>query len=238
MASTISLQSSINWAKTFLYLRPLNLATVNNEPAISSANLIQQTMIGPPFRWSWNRSNTTVTTANGTQDYPKGLTNLQYVEKISAALTGNKTFELEYRRSLGEASGTLEIARPRFMSEQFDDNAGNLTFRFLPVPDNVYTVTITYQKQVPLFTNLSTLWTIPDKYSYIYQYGFMALMMMFADDPRWQVFNSKFVAHLLATQEGLDEAQRNLFLDSWYATTGGFRNVQIKQDQASQARGI
>jgi hypothetical protein len=234
MASTISLQNSINWAKPFLFYKPLTIG-VSNEPALSSANLIQQTIVGAPFRWPWNRTSLTFTCTANIQDYNRPVINFGFIEKATAAFTGDKTFEIEVRNGLGDSN---DSARPRFISVQVDDNAGNVSFRLLPVPEKAYTITIIYQKKVPLFTDPSQVWTIPDQYSYLYQHGFMALMMMFSDDPRWQVHNGKFVSHLLGASEGLTETQRNLFLSNWYAITGQTLSDAQKIQQGNQSRGV
>src|SRR5690348_2195682 len=104
MASTITLQSTLNWAQAFLGYAPLNIGT-NNEPALSSANLILQTMLSPPFRWRWNRATTSFVTIAGTQDYVESLANVGFLEQ--AYLSG--AIQLEIKPSLSQE--TTEVRR-------------------------------------------------------------------------------------------------------------------------------
>jgi hypothetical protein len=60
-------------------------------------------------------------------------------------------------------------------------------------------------------------------------------MWNFADDPRAQMANQKFLAGLLARAEGISEEDRNIFLNGWYNLTG---LDQMKQQQGTQARGL
>jgi len=53
MANTITLAGSINFAQCFLGFKALNIGT-SNEPAITAANIVMQTILGNPFIWNWN----------------------------------------------------------------------------------------------------------------------------------------------------------------------------------------
>ena len=66
--SSIQLFQTLEWAKRFVFRRPLALGNFN-EPAITSANLILQTVLGAPFVWRWNRAVLTFVTNPGQQDY-------------------------------------------------------------------------------------------------------------------------------------------------------------------------
>lgn len=135
--------------------------------------------------------------------------------------------------ALDSASG-----RPRYISAQIDDGLGNITFRLMSVPDKAYPVSITIQQKPQLFTKTGQTWApIPDEYSHIYNWGFLSMMWLFADDPRFQVANGKFIAGLLASHGGLTETQLNIFLNNWEATTGQPVSKQIRQQQAIQGSG-
>lgn len=238
MASTITLQSSINWAQANVISRGIPLTSWGtNEPAISSANIIRQTILGPPFKWRWNRATVTLpNTTQGNQDYVQNISNFGFIEKAGVKDASNNVFEIENKNSLGIDSAQ---GRPANVSAVYDDNSGNITFRFMPVPDGVYVPSVIYQKKPLLFANLTDFWTpIPDEYSYIYQWGFLALMQMYADDPRFQVSNAKFVAHLLGAAQGLSETERNLFLGNWLEITNQEGSEQIRLQQGWQARGV
>ena len=67
-SSTITLLNTIEWSKRFNFRRPIALGHYL-EPAVSNANIILQTIIGPPFAWRWNRVVTGFITTIGQQDY-------------------------------------------------------------------------------------------------------------------------------------------------------------------------
>lgn len=129
-------------------------------------------------------------------------------------------------------------ARPTFIAGQLTDGSGNITFRISPVPDKVYPVVLTLQQKPSLFTKTSQTWApIPDEYSHIYNWGFLSLMWLFADDPRFQMANAKFISALLGTNQGLTQTQINIFLQNWQAITGQPQSSQIGLTQGQQARG-
>jgi hypothetical protein len=66
--SSITVLQTVEWAKRFVFRRPLALGNFL-EPAITSANTILQTIIGAPFAWRWNRVATGFITNPGQQDY-------------------------------------------------------------------------------------------------------------------------------------------------------------------------
>jgi hypothetical protein len=321
MASSISLNSSVTWVKPFIFFKPMAFGAAS-EPAVSSANLVEQTIVGAPFRWNWNRAVkmfTCVQQGNPpafVQDNIVQMSDFGFIEKAVVYSPDGSLKELEIRNGLSEDTVT---GRPQYISAQIDDNGtlvianitnvelqsnvltitannsfstgqiiyfsglnkatflngntaiiinangasftaifnqailsqpnyassadtgiastGNITFRLMPVPDQAYKITVTYQKKVPLMTSLSNFWTVPDQYSYIFQYGFMALMMQFSDDPRWQVYNAKFVTHLLGASQGLNDMERNIFMQSWQAITGFPQSRTIELQQGWQARG-
>lgn len=131
-----------------------------------------------------------------------------------------------------------KTARPTNIAAQSDDGLGNVTFRLNPVPGIAYPVVITVQQKPPLFTKTSQTWApIPDEYSHIYNWGFLSLMWLFADDPRFGTANAKFVSALLGSNQGLTETQLNIFLQSWQAITGVPIANGIAMQQGYQARG-
>lgn len=234
MASTITLTNTITWASAFI---DYEVPTVGgaNEPSLTNANIILQTILGPPFRWNWNRSSLTLTTVAGTQDYSTSAATFGFIESSSAAI-GSTTFaikEVKQDLTIGQ-----ELGRPQSIAAQLDSNTGLITFRFLPVPDAAYTVTVGFQKKVPGLFALSSSWApIPDQYSYIYNYGFLALTLAYDDDARFPMFNQKFVAHLLGTQQGLTETERNMFIDTWNLISRQEYLMGVKSQQGRQALG-
>src|SRR5208282_3221321 len=90
MAATKTVTDSINWVKPFLNWANLTIG-VNEEPAFTSACLTLQTIVGPPFVWSWNRNNTFFLTNVGQQDYSVALSNFGFLEAASIELCGTIT---------------------------------------------------------------------------------------------------------------------------------------------------
>ena len=310
MATTITLQKSVDWAKSFLGWRPLTVG-VGNEPALTSANLILQTIIGPPFAWNWNRNSTTFFTTQNVQDYVQALSDFGFIEKASyvaaaditnvsltsnvATYTAANSFaknDIVNVTGLATSGGDFNVTNatitsasatqftvalvhanvgstpdtgvalagkiseipnmenvlasgkepgtPNYIAPQIDDNAGNITFRLLPVPDGKYQITVVYQKRIPsLMTTISSTWApIPDHYSYVYQHGFLSLMAAYANDARWASFNSKFVGALLSVADGLEEEQKNIFMNAWLQNVTQMQLAGLKSQQGTQARGI
>ena len=303
MATTVTLQNSINFAQTYCGYRQLNPGN-GNEPAITAANIILQTVVGAPFVWNWNRSSVTFNTVVGTQDYATAAATFGFIEKadfkladvtitntalannvatytaansyapgqsvtITGSTNGGGVFNVINQpvvtasatqftiaivnTNVGSAADTgtsvsktteisniinivgagTEFGPPAYIAPQVDDNAGNITFRVLPAPDQVYTVRVVFQKRIPaLFTSLSGTWApIPDHYSYVYQNGFITLMLAYVNDARWMQFSQKFVGSLLGAAEGLSEDQKNVFSRAWYnsITEQQFTNLRTQQ---------
>lgn len=301
MASTVTIANTIEWSKKFNFGRVSTLGN-NIEPALTSANIVLQTIIGPPFEWRWNRQeyiwtcvnptqtwqantvyalgfhlqdsngNMQTVTAIGAAPHQSGATvptwstdtltpgtttdgNLTWtcstidtylqvvpnfgwiehasVQDISDTFTPHKWYEMEPKLSLAHVS---EQGRPRHISAHSDDNAGNIGFVLMPLPNQAYPISMHIQKKASLITSTASTWgPIPDEFGYIYSWGFLAMMWMFADDPRFQMANQKFVAHLLGASEGLTETQKNIFLNKWSALTGA---DTVKEQQGIQARGV
>ena len=165
----------------------------------------------------------------------KGSYSLNWIETSSVQDTKSKWWEMTSKIVLGLESNQ---ARPQFISAQSDDGLGNVTFRLLTCPDAAYPVAITLQQKPPLFTTVNQTWSpIPDEYARLYNWGFLSLMWLFADDPRFQMANSKFIAGLLGASEGLSETQRNIFLQEWQSITGQPMSNQDRMQQGYQARG-
>jgi hypothetical protein len=311
MATTITIAGSINWSQAYNGYRPLTVG-VSSEPAITSANLIIQTILAPPFSWAWNRSSATFTTVAGTQDYSQGVASFGFIEKASykipsatitntSLISGVATYTASNNFQVGdlvtvtgtsngggsynitkqavqtasasqftvfinhanvgsagdsgtaivgtttEISETLnvlgtgsEIGSPVKISPQTDDNAGNISFRVLPIPDRVYTIEVIFQKRIPsLIASTAGTWApIPDHYSYIYQWGFLSLMYAYNGDARWLQASQKFVTGLLGVAEGLSESQKDIFQAAWLNVITEQQAVAAKTPQGIQSRQV
>jgi hypothetical protein len=233
-----TLQNTVDWSLGFLgYSTP----TVGpaNEPAISSANMVQQVMTSPPFRWAWNRSSLTFVTVIGTQDYTVSVSDFGYAEKATFQFASGKIMELEILNStpLGESS---DQQQPMKLAVQLNTVGTSVKFRFLGVPNAIYTVIVWYQKFPPTLTALTGgggTWLPPDYMKYIYNRGFLAYCLEGMGSPTSQQEKVSFAAALLATAEGLTDTEKNIFLAQYLVNPRTMESLQLKTQQGVQARG-
>ena len=309
--STRTISNSIDWAKRLSFNR--NPVIGNSlEPALTSANLVAQAILGPPFEWWWNNVEIsftcsptpsaatstaasvaanvlTVTAANSfavssqvlisgftgalkalngqiitlltatssnftaavtfanntdtvgtftnvtTQDYTVAVPAFSHIEHASVLDilpdgTFGKWMQLTVKNDLALESSAN---RPEFISPHTQDANGNVTFRVFSAPDKSYPVSIHVQQVAPQFTSINQIWGLPDFMQSVYDWGFLALMWLFADDPRAQYAENKFKAALLGRAEGLTEEEKNIFLNNWADLQAGFL---MKTQQGIQAR--
>jgi hypothetical protein len=149
-ATRNTIQGTLNWAAAFILNRPSrNVGTFFQEPGLTLANLIMSTILAPPFAWQWNRTITPFTCKPGVSDYVIPLPTFGWLEKVTITLPGMvpPVIELEIKPMLA-ASG--ENDRPSYIAVVNDDNAGNITFRLMSIPDQPYVVTLTTQN-APIF---------------------------------------------------------------------------------------
>jgi hypothetical protein len=204
-------QGDLVLPKSFVTLTALNGLLLEVVTASSSA-----------FTASVNLPNGTDTvgvfTNITTQDYPVSTPEFSHIEHASVLdidATGKplKWYELTVKNML-----SLETSanRPEFISPHTENGQGVTVFRVTSAPDKKYPVSIHIQKAAPTVTSINQTWApIPDFMQYIYTWGFMALIWQFSDDPRATYANNKFVAGILARSEGLDDEQKNIFLNNW-----------------------
>lgn len=240
MASTIQLQNTANFVAPYIFSSPIAIGTPN-EPLITICNIILQTILGPPFCWRWNRKlPAAFNLTGGTQDYVEAYGDYGFFEK--GWITENGVVKEIEQYALTLAQDTVQGRPAARISDIYDDNAGNITFRFMPVPDALKTRTaqILYQKKPPLFasTPLTQTWSpIPDELGYLYNFGVLGLALAFKRDPRAEQFIQKFVGHLLGIQSGLSELQKNAFLGKWLTTMLEVQAMQGRTQQGLQGRG-
>ena len=148
---TLNLQNTINFAQTYIQYSPLT-AGLGMEPAVSIASMIRNSLLNPPLTWFFNRKSTTFPTVIGQQDYTQsGVLDLAFVEKVSLLDDRGNVWELKDVYNNLDLSPSSFQQRPNAMSVQSSDSVNGCVFRFLGVPDAVYTVTIDYQKLAPQF---------------------------------------------------------------------------------------
>jgi hypothetical protein len=175
--------------------------------------------LSAPFIWEWNRVSaaTAITTVAGQSDYPISLPNFGFLEKATlvnptAPANTPPNFELEV---FGILSKEGKQNRPQKIAVLLDNNAGTITFRLFPVPDQVYTVDLLYQNAPIQITTLgSTTWApIPDKLAFLYERGFLSQMQMMYNQQLALSNQEVFFRQLVATAEGLSETDKAIFLE-------------------------
>ena len=146
-----SIQQSINFAQTFIQYSPLAVGT-GNEPAMSLANEIQNTILNAPFTWAWNRNEyTALTLIPGTQDYVVPLTDFGFLEKVTTISPADgSVYECKdvynvLARGVADPS-TLKQGRPQACGVLLVTYGTSVKLRFMGVPDKAYGVVLTYQK--------------------------------------------------------------------------------------------
>lgn len=194
---------------------------------------------------SWSTSIFASTTDNGIVWQNGGpLTSIQqatdfgFIEKaqVQDINGGNVWKEIQVKLDLSRDTAT---SCPKYVSAQTDDNAGDISFRLMPVPGVAYPVSIQYQKKQPLFTGLTSSWApIPDHLFYTYSWGFLALAYLYAEDPRFGAANQKFIGSLLANSQGLTETQINIFAANWNSITNTPAFNGMRLSQGIQASGL
>lgn len=153
---TATLQNSINWSKTYAQYVPLT-AGLGQEPAVSIASMIRSSILNPPLTWYYNRNEFTFNTVVGQQDYSEVINDLAFVEKVSLKDDQGNIFEIKdvyNSAALSPSASSQGGQRPSAMSvESVTVAAGVWTWklRFMGVPDQIYAVTLVYQKRSPLF---------------------------------------------------------------------------------------
>lgn len=227
-------------AQNFLKNAPLTGIGGNPlEPAASIGDYTRQFILSAPFGWRWNRVTTTFNTiiTTPTQDYVKNLPNFGWLESatVNDNLGGTNSIAGLQNRLNESEDGSQ--SQPLYISARLDDDAGNISFRLNPVPDKVYTVTVTYQKAAPTFTNLSDTWNpIPDFMANVYNLGFRAFAYEYFDDPRFAFTLQMFLKQLVSASEGLSETQRNIFLQDFLSNAREQQSVGIRTNLANQGR--
>lgn len=149
-----TLTKTINWAQPYIQYSPLTVG-LTQEPAVSIASMIRSSILNPPLTWFFNRKEVTFPTVVGTQDYLLAtFSDLAFVEKVSLTDDDGNVYEIKdvYNNSALAKSSFQQ--RPSAVSVELSSIVAsvlNYTFRFLGVPDKIYTVTVTYQKLSPMF---------------------------------------------------------------------------------------
>jgi hypothetical protein len=241
MANT--LQTTLNWALPYIDYSPLTAGT-GNEPAVSTASMIRNSLLSPSFPWSFNRVEDpqgpplTQTVINQ-QDYVYTKTDFGWLEKASLIDSNNNVIEIKDVYNTAALSRGGDQQQPHAVAVILNTPGTGFTIRFMGIPDQVYTIVLTYQKLPVQFVNLTDSWApLPDSYSDIYNNLFLGEAFAAVDDTRSQIYRQRGVAAFLAKAEGLTDTQKNIFAQQWLAQSREQNSVVLKLQQGVQGRGI
>jgi len=243
MATTI--QNSIDFAQPFIQYSPLAVGTAN-QPAIGIANDIQYMVVSAPFTWGWNRKeDSSLLTVPGVQDYTVPLTDFAFLETVTIIDSSGVAFEVDdvyNTRVLGVTDSTPnKRSRPNAACILSVVYGTSVKLRFMGSPDKAYSIVLSYQKLVtPMvaLTGATGTWTIPDHFQDIFNNLFIGEAMAVVDEVRANVYRQRGVTALLSKSEGLDEMQKNAFLEHFWRRDERQAVSNLRAQQSQQARGV
>jgi hypothetical protein len=238
MANTVKIQDTLNWVAGMIVQRPTVGVAAPLEPALTSANKIMQMILAPPFRWSWNRfENSSIVCTPGVSDYVVSLPTWGWLEKAYLFLGGNTPPSVEIEVAQVLSKETVPN-RPATIAAIFDDNAGNITFRLMPPPDQAYQVTLEGQKAAIQATALgNTTWApIPDRYAFLYEQGMLATLQGIYSGQLYAMNMEMFLRMLISCAEGLTETEKAIWLEDQLRSLRTMQNSGLAVNQGKQAR--
>jgi hypothetical protein len=232
MSTTRNILASSLFSMPFIGYQPVNIS--NGQPAVDAANLTKQVMLGAPFKWPWNRSSINFTTDTDSQDYLiTDITDFGFLEQAWLTDPKGKVNEIGVRTSLAAESA---VKRPASIAAQMLEDT-DLTLRLNSIPDVIYTIEAYYQKTPVQMSSPANTWApIPDYLSYIYDWGFMAMVSLLTKDARFPIYMGRFMSHLVGAQDGLTSLQRNIFLGNWLDVMSQQERSQLTTQQGVQVR--
>lgn len=234
MSATRNLLSSALFSMPFIGYQPVNIS--NGEPAVTAANLTKQTILGPPFKWNYNRGEFSFETDPATQDYYFPLIDFGFLERVTLTDSKGVVKEIEIVQNLAAESVQK---RPGSIASNLMDSDGGVTFRLNAIPPDgeTYQIDGFYQKAPVLMSSMANTWSpIPDHHSYIYDWGFLSFVSLLTKDARFPIFGQRFTAHLLGAQEGLTALERNIFLGNFLQVMTAQERAQLTTQQGVTAR--
>jgi hypothetical protein len=77
---------------------------------------------------------------------------------------------------------------------------------------------------------------VPDEFSYIFNEGFLSMMMLLVNDSRFPIFESFFTSRLLGAQDGLSDQERDIFLGNWMRAVQTVQRAQGMTNAAIAGR--
>jgi hypothetical protein len=186
MASTITVQHLIDFARSHVKLAPLvGIGSISNEPGLTFANKIKRRIINQNYNWRWNRfSIPSFLTVDGQEDYIITPADFGWLEKVRVELEASTATPkprrfLDVRRTLDH---DIYKGDPSMVAAERSDT--NLTIiRFQPIPSStIWRVYPFYQKKPVMLTALTqTFDPIPDEFQDVLTQFFVAFAYKLVD---------------------------------------------------------
>ena len=142
--------------------------------------------------------------------------------------------ELRNTQPLAESSNQQQ---PNAISVKLNDNAGNITFRLMGVPDSTYNIVVNFQLVPGVFTSLGSAWGIPDHYAYVYERLFLGEALEPVDAQRAQVEKQRGILALVALQTGLKAENKAIFVSQYLNIDAQSALAMLEMQMGAQARG-
>lgn len=220
MSSTLTVQDGIIFASALIKQQQLN---VNNlQPGLGMAQIVVSRILGAPCVWRFNRSNIAIViSAAGGTDYTIAIPTLGAIEEMWLTDVSGNVYSLQGAVALPKSSASM---RPTKVAAQYDDNAGNITFRFNGLPDATYTAFFDFQRKAPVLTSYAFSWGgVPDEFAHVFLTGMLAWAACLVNDARFPIWEKQFLGSLLGAQDGLDDQAKAILIGDWMNMT---RTVQ------------
>jgi hypothetical protein len=149
-----TLTQSINWAQAFTEYAPFT-AGFGQEPAVSVATMIRNTLTNSPIVWNWNRATFQLSspTTKGTQDYTvllSAIPDYGFLEKVTLTEASGKIWEINDIYNNAPIASAQDPGRPNAACI-LTISSTQLVLRFIGVPNAAYTVNLIYQKRPVMF---------------------------------------------------------------------------------------
>lgn len=232
MPVTISLMNNLQFVSVLL--KNQSLLVSNMAPGVTMGNMVLQRLLGAPFVYRFNRADFSFPVTNASTDYVTAIDDLDRIETQWLMDEEEKIYELNGEIILPKVSTSK---RPTKLAPLYEDENGNITFRLDSVPDANYTVEGAYQRKAVLMTSpASTFGPVPDEFGYLYNKWMLAEGALLVNDTRATQYQSEAVAALLATQVGLSDQAKNMFLEQMLAYTRTVARMQYAVQNAATAQ--
>jgi hypothetical protein len=167
---------------------------------------------------AFNVTNAPILTATSSQFTFASTTSLSATADSGLALSGT-IFAIPDVFNSKPLDVTSQQQRPHTIGVQMNDDSGDITFRLMGAPDATYNIVLNYQQSCVLFTALSgaggTWAPIPDYYGFIYNRGFLGECLGPVNAGRAQAEKHGFIMALMAVAEGLELADKAIFMSSY-----------------------